>query len=160
MSDQIYVYETFIAAAPERVWEALTTAEFTRQYWHSTRVQSDWKEGDSIVFLVDGEDGDEVGCEGKILKADRPSLLSYTWSFPRNIEVKDETPSRVTFALEEVCGHTKLTVTHDQFPEGSKMYGLVSSGWPHVIAGLKTLLETGKAVDFTAQMSAAGVPNA
>ncbi len=152
MSELSYVYETFIAASPERVWEGLTTAEFTKQYWHSTRVQSDWHEGGDIVFLVDGEDGEEVGCKGEILRADYPRELSYTWSFPRNPEVRDEAPSRVTFTLEELGGHTKLTVTHDQFPDGSKMYEMVSGGWAHVIAGLKTLLETGKAVDFTAHM--------
>ena len=152
MSELSHVYETFIAASPERVWEGLTTAEFTKQYWHSTRVQSDWHEGGDIVFLVDGEDGEEVGCKGEILRADYPRELSYTWSFPRNPEVRDEAPSRVTFTLEELGGHTKLTVTHDHFPDGSKMYEMVSGGWAHVIAGLKTLLETGKAVDFTAHM--------
>ena len=128
MSELSYVYETFIAASPERVWEGLTTAEFTEKYWHSTRVKSDWREGGNIVFLVDGKNGEEVGCAGEILRADHPRELSYTWSFPRNPEVRDEAPSRVTFTLEEVGGHTKLTVIHDQFPEGSKMYEMVFGG--------------------------------
>lgn len=149
MNQPEYVYETVIAASREAVWKGLTTAEFTRQYWHSTRVQCDWRVGSKIVFLVDGEEGDEIGCEGQILKADHPAELSYTWQFPRDPETRAESPSRVTFVLEELGEHTKLTVIHDRFEEGSKMLGIVSSGWPLVIAGLKTLLETGKAVDFS-----------
>ena len=144
-----YNYVCVIAASPERVWEALTTAEFTRQYWHSTRVQCDWQVGSPIEFLVDAEEGDAVGCRGKILVADHPRELSYTWSFPRNPAVADEAPSRVTFLLEALGDHTRLIVTHDQFPQGSVMYDYVCDGWPLVIAGLKTLLETGKAVDFS-----------
>ena len=149
MSQPDYVYETVIAASREAVWKGLTTAEFTRQYWHSTRVQSDWKVGSTVEFLVDGENGDEIGCEGVILKADYPAELSYTWQFPRMPETRDEEPSRVTFLLEQLGEHTKLTVVHDRFAAGSKMREMVSSGWPLVIAGLKTLLETGKGVDFS-----------
>lgn len=149
MNQADFVYVTLIAASPARVWEALTTAEFTRQYWHSTRVQSDWQEGGDIVFMVDGDDGERVGCEGKLLKVDFPTELSYTWSFPGNSELADEEPSRVSFQLEPVGEHTKLTVVHDQFPAQSKMLGLVSGGWPYVLAGLKTLLETDAAIDFS-----------
>jgi uncharacterized protein YndB with AHSA1/START domain len=146
MSNADYVYVTLIAAPRERVWEALTSAEFTRQYWHATRVQSSFRAGDPIEFLVDGENGDEVGCEGRILEAEHLSRLSFTWRFPRNPDVRDEAPSRVTFTLEAVGPHTRLTVVHDQFPEGSRMRDMVAGGWPEVLAGLKTLLETGRPV--------------
>lgn len=149
MTPPDFVYVTLIDAPPEKVWEALTTAEFTRQYWHSTRVQSDWQEGGQVLFMVDGDDGERVGCEGTLLKIDRPRELSYTWRFPGNPEVADEAPSRVTFTLEAEGTATKLVVVHDQFPEGSKMQEMVSGGWPYVLAGLKTLLETGRAVDFS-----------
>ena len=155
MSDSDYVYVTLIAAPPERVWEALTTAEFTQQYWHATRVQSSFAVGENIEFRVDGESGDEVGCEGTILEANHPQRLSYTWHFPRNPEVRDESPSRVTFTLEPVGQHTRLTVVHDQFPENSRVRPMISAGWPAVLAGLKTLLETGAAVDFSMTDSAA-----
>ena len=149
MNTPDYQYVTVIAASPEQVWEGLTTAEFTRQYWHSSRVSSDWNRGSEIVFLVDGDNGDEVGCRGEILVAERPRELSYTWSFPRNPAVADETPSRVTFLLASLGDHTQLTITHDKFPDHSLMYDYVKDGWPLVIAGLKTLLETGRAVDFS-----------
>ncbi len=149
MSNCDYVYEIVIGAAPERVWEALTSAEFTQQYWNQTRVRSDFEPGGRIEFLV-GEN-DDVGCEGEILTVEAPRQLAYTWRFPRNPETRDEAPSRVTFLLEPVGAGaaTRLRIVHDQFPEGSRMPGLVGPGWPLVFAGLKTLLETGNALDFS-----------
>ena len=150
MNPADFVYVTLIAAPPWKVWQALTSPEFTELYWHSTRVRSDWQEGGRIVFMVDSEDGERIGCEGTLLSVEEPSTLSYTWRFPGNPEVADEAPSRVTFTLEPEGDCTRLTVVHDQFPEDSKMQGLVSGGWPYVLAGLKTLLETGQAIVFSA----------
>ncbi len=146
MNKPEYVYVAVIAKPPEDVWNALTLPEFTRQYWHRTDVQSDFSVGSPIRFLT--ESGG-VGAEGEILVASRPSELAYTWQFPNNPETKDESPSRVTFKLEPIATGTKLTVIHDRFPTNSRMLELVRPGWPLVIGGLKTLLETGRAVDFT-----------
>lgn len=142
------VYVIVIAKSPEEVWEGLTSPEFTKQYWHRTEVQSDFKVGSPIRFLL--ESG-QVACEGEILSARHPSELAYTWQFPMNPETKDEAPSRVTFKLEQVGAGTKLTMIHDRFPDGSKMLGMVREGWPLVLSGLKTLLESGRAVDFTTE---------
>ena len=150
MNPNEFVYVTVIATSPEKVWQAITSPEFTELYWHSTRVQSDWQEGSDIIFTVTDGNGERVGCQGKLLVIDRPRQLSYTWSFPGNPDVADEQPSRVTFSLEPLGAHTRLTVVHDQFPRDSKMQGMVTEGWPHVLAGLKTLLETGHAIDFSA----------
>ena len=147
MTNPEFVYMTVIAAPPERVWQGLTTAEFTEQYWHRTRIQSDFTPGATIEFLnADGS----IGVAGEILTADRPDELSYTWRFLRNPDAADDPPSRVTFRLERIAAGTRLTVTHDKLGEGSATATMVTFGWPHVIAGLKTLLETGSAVDFTA----------
>ncbi len=147
MSDLEFVYVTMIAAPPEKVWQALTTAEFTQQYWHETRVESDWTAGSRVVFRT-GEDDVDV-CVGEVLRSKPYTELTYTWSFPNNPLVGDEPPSRVAFVLEAITGGTKLTVRHDRFPEGSKMYEMIAGGWPGVLAGLKTLIETGTAVDFS-----------
>jgi uncharacterized protein YndB with AHSA1/START domain len=147
MSKPEFVYMTVIAAPPERVWQGLTTAEFTRQYWHATRVRSDFTPGSTIEFL---NPDDSVGVAGEILSADRPQELSYTWRFLRNPEAAGDPASRVTFRLEPIRAGTRLTVIHDRLEEGSATAKMVTFGWPHVIAGLKTLLETGRAVDFTA----------
>ena len=150
MNPADFVYVTVIAAPPEKVWQALTTAEFTLQYWHATKVDSRWEVGGEVLFMVADGDDERVGCRGQVLAVDPPRHLSYTWSFPGNPEVADEEPSRVSFTLEPLDGHTRLTVVHDSFPEGSKMQGMVTAGWPHVLSGLKTLLETGRAIDFSA----------
>ena len=143
MTDTDYQYMTIIAAPPERVWEGLTTAEFTRQYWHGTDIRSSFTEGAPLEFIV--EDG-SAGVTGRILKADRPRELVYTWSFASQ---PDEPESRVSFRLERLDVGTRLTVTHDKLVAGSKSAEMIAVGWPHVICGLKTLLETGKAIDFS-----------
>lgn len=146
MSKPDYAYVAIIAAPPEKVWEGLTSPQFTEQYWHSTRIESSFDVGAPVEFLQDGE----VACRGEILAADRPNELSYTWSFCRNPETRDEPHSRVTFRLKAIAKGTELTVLHDRFEHGSKTLVMITEGWPYVIAGLKTLLESGTAVDFTA----------
>lgn len=148
MTKPDYVYVVVIAKSPEEVWKGLTSPEFTRQYWHKTEVNSNFEVGSPIEFVT--EEG-HVGCEGEILSVDYPAELSFTWQFPRNPETSKEPASRVTFRLEPIPGGTKLSVIHDQFPEASKMYELIEPGWPLVICGLKTLLESGSAVDFSAE---------
>lgn len=145
------VFVQIIAADRAAVWQALTSPEFTRQYWHGTRVRSDFSVGSVVEFLVEG---DEVGCRGEVLASDPPQTLAYTWQFPRNPLVRDEAPSRVAFHLEALSSPageaaTRLTVVHDGFPAGSRMPELVRPGWPAVLAGLKTLLETGGTPDFS-----------
>jgi len=147
MSKPEFVYMTVIAAPPEEVWRGLTTAEFTRQYWHKTRVRSDYEPGGKIEFL---NEDDSVGVAGEILKADFPSELAYTWEFTGQDSIAlGDPPSRVTFKLERLNAGTRLIVVHDQLVEGTQTASMITFGWPHVIAGLKTLLETGQAVDFT-----------
>jgi uncharacterized protein YndB with AHSA1/START domain len=138
---------TVIAAPPEEVWKGLTTEEFTQQYWHNTRVRSDYKAGSKIEFL---NPDDSVGVAGEILSADYPKELAYTWEFTgKDSAAAGDPPSRVTFTLERLNAGTRLTVVHDQLVEDTQTASMIVFGWPHVIAGLKTLLETGKAVDFT-----------
>ena len=150
MNTTEFKYMTVIAASPEDVWQGLTTAEFTRQYWHGTDIRSDFKKGSKLEFLT--PDG-EVGVAGEVLEADFPTRLSYTWRFMRDAVTKTDPASRVTFELEALDVGTRLTVVHDELASGSKTAEMVSVGWPHVIAGLKTMLETGEAIDFTAAES-------
>lgn len=140
---------TLIAAPREKVWEALSTAEFTRRYRLSTRVASSWVQVSEVLFMIDGDNGNEVSCRGKILIADKPNELSCTWSFPNNPAVSREARSRVTFRLEPLEDHTRLSITHDRFPQDSVMYDSVKAGWPLALGGLKKLLETGRTVDFS-----------
>lgn len=142
-------YVTFINAPREKVWEALTNPEFTEKYWFKSRCTGDWKEGSDYTFTVEGEDGGtRVVLAGKIIKNDHPNELVYQFTCPGNEEVCDE-DTIVQYLLEESDGYTKLILRHFNFEEGSKLVNMISSGWPAIMASLKSLMETGKALDIS-----------
>ncbi len=140
MSRPQHVYVTYIAAAPEQVWQALTSAEFTRQYFHRTSVESDFRKGSPVVFR--NPDG-SVAIEGEVLTADEPHCLAFTWQVRYDPELESEHPSRVCFEIDHAEGVTRLTVIHDEFEEGSKVYERIREGWAPILCSLKSLLETG-----------------
>ena len=139
-----FVYVTYIRATPDKIFRALTTSEFTRQYWRHDMV-SDWKKGSSWTSIpVEGQSTDNVG--GKVLECDPPRRLAYSWS--RKSDAADPANvSRVVFDVEQFGDMTRLTVTHDQLAAGSYMDSRIRQGWPRVLASLKTLLETGDPLD-------------
>ena len=142
MSKPEFVYITYIGTTPEKLWEALTSSEFTRRYWFNTELRSDWKVGSAIALVMDGKTTDA----GEILEADRPRRLSYTFKHVSDEELKQEPASKVVFALEPHGKVVKLTLTHQGFVEGGKMLDGISKGWPAILASLKSLLESGTAV--------------
>jgi uncharacterized protein YndB with AHSA1/START domain len=144
MTKSTFVYVTYIAASAETVWTALLDGEFTRQYWGHDNV-SDWKAGSewehrrpdatrSVVLL------------GEVLEAARPNRLVLTWANPED-KANRARHSRVTFEIETVGDMVRLTVTHDELDKGSEMERNISRGWPRVLSSLKSLLETGKALN-------------
>ena len=143
MSTPEFMYETFIGATPEKIWEGLTSAAFTSQYFHGTRIRSDWTVGSPVVFM--GTE-DTAVVEGEVLVADRPTLLSYSWVSLYDEECAKEAPSRVTFEIEPMGGACRLRITHDRFQENSQTYERVRQGWSAIICSLKSLLETGQAL--------------
>ena len=142
MDKPTYVYVTYIQTTAEKLWKALTNPEFTQQYWFGIRFETDWRVGSN--FLAKNSDGTKH-LSGKILECDPPRRMSYTF-LPKQSQDAKEEPSRVVLTLEPVGEQVKLTVVHDQFPVGSKQLESVSNGWPMVLSGLKSLLETGKAL--------------
>jgi uncharacterized protein YndB with AHSA1/START domain len=142
MSKPEFVYITYIETTPEKLWEALTSSEFTRRYWFNTELRSDWKVGSAIALVMDGKTTDV----GEILEADRPRRLSYTFKHVSDEELKQEPASKVVFALEPHGKVVKLTLTHEGFVEGGKMLDGISRGWPAILASLKSLLESGTAL--------------
>ena len=118
MSAANHVYETFIRAPAEKIWEGLTTAAFPRRYWHATEVESDWTVGSRVLFRNAGDRNEVV--DGEVLAVDKPRLLSYTWHVLYDPEMRAERPSRVTFEIEEMGEACRLRVTHDDFEPGSK----------------------------------------
>ncbi|TCO61000.1 ArsR/SmtB family transcription factor [Actinocrispum wychmicini] len=161
MSTNAFVYTTYIRTTPEQLWRALTEPAFTRRYWGGVALESDWRVG-SPVRVQNSPDEEFADVDQKVLVADPYRTLSYTWhnyqpehapmfgwSAAELAERQRERRSTVTFELEPAGDTVKLTVTHDGFQEGSAMMEAVSGkldfsgGWPQILAGLKTLLETG-----------------
>jgi uncharacterized protein YndB with AHSA1/START domain len=148
MSSQTFHYVNYIKTTPDELWEALTDPEFTRCYWMDNSAASEWQTGSPVTFT---NPAGTVVLIGTVLAAERPRLLSYSWSMQMDEQLRSEKPSRVTFLLEiyepnpEVV---RLTVTHDEFPENSLAFSSISTGWPMVLSGLKTLLETQRTIHF------------
>jgi uncharacterized protein YndB with AHSA1/START domain len=103
MSKPATVYVTYIASTRQKLWQALTDAEFTRQYWFG-RVVSDWQVGSKVEYH--GANGN-VGWEGRVLESDEPNLLSYTFHMLIDEAHRSEQPSRVTFLLGGSAGRRK-----------------------------------------------------
>lgn len=139
MNHDKHVCTIYIKAEPERIWEALTTAEFTRQYFHATDIQSDWKPGSTVTYL--NQDG-STAVTGKVLTANPPLELSISWQVHYNEVAKKEPASKVTFLLEQVEDATKLVLTHEDFPDNSVVFPEITKGWIAILSNLKTLLET------------------
>jgi uncharacterized protein YndB with AHSA1/START domain/DNA-binding transcriptional ArsR family regulator len=133
-----YVYVTYIQATAEQVWQALTDADLTARYWGHANV-SDWQVGSPWEHRrVDGSDA--VDVVGTVLEADPPTRLTVT--FEDSDEERPNGPSMVTFVVEPLDAIVRLTVTHENLPNVEMLNG-ISSGWPAVLANLKSLLETG-----------------
>lgn len=138
-----YIYETFIRTTPEKLWEGLTSAAFTRLYFHNTEISSDWEVGSPVVF--NRANGGGTAVEGKILAADKPKLLSYTWRALYDEDMAAESYSRVTFKIEAMQDVCRLRIVHGDFDAGSKTFAQISNqGWSAIICSLKSLLETGE----------------
>ena len=147
MSKPDFVYVTFIRTTPERLWSALPTPEFIRQYWFGMHCESDWKPGSpwKLVF-ADGRLADA----GEIVEADPPQRLVIKWRNEWNAEMRAEGYSLCTFQIESVLDASpqavKLSITHAIERPESKFIEAVSGGWPRIISNLKSLLETGSVV--------------
>ncbi|MBV8448781.1 MAG: SRPBCC family protein [Hyphomicrobiales bacterium] len=143
MAKSIFVYVTYIRTTPEKLWAALTDAEFTRQYWFGMRCESQWTAG-SPWKLVSREG--QVFDAGEIIEAMAPRRLVIRWQNQFKPELKAEGWSRCMMELEPVGTAVKLSITHTIEREPSKLIEAVSGGWPKVISNLKSLLEMGSTV--------------
>jgi uncharacterized protein YndB with AHSA1/START domain len=138
-----FVYVTYIRTTPERLWLALTSPEFARQYWRCARPEADWKLGGSWKLIF--PDG-RVADSGEIVAFEPSKRLSIRWRNEFKPEFTAEGWSLCTMEIEHAGKAVKLTVTHSIESEGSKFIGAVSDGWPQILSNLKSLLETGSVV--------------
>ena len=144
-----FVYVTFIRTTPERLWSALTSPEFTKQYWFGVHHDTDWKVGSSWQMVF--PDG-RIADTGEIVESDPPRRLVLKWRNEFRPELKAEGYSRCVIEIEPEDGAVKLTITHSIDRDGSLLIGAVSGGWPRILANLKSLLETGEVL-FTKKVS-------
>jgi uncharacterized protein YndB with AHSA1/START domain len=141
-----FVYVTYIRCTPEKVWAALTQPEFTRQYWGETYQESDWKAGSPWRLMI--PDG-RVGDEGEIIESDPPRRLVVSWLNAFMPELRAEGATRVTYELEAMGASVKLTLIQESAVPDSKVIDAMSQGWPHLLASMKSLLETGEPLTET-----------
>jgi uncharacterized protein YndB with AHSA1/START domain len=136
------VFEIYIKATPERLWQAITDSEMRRQYNFGVGVKSDWTPGSRYEMSHPAAPA-PLG-EGENLEVDPPRRLVQSFTALWSDDVKSEGTSRVTWEIEQVGDSCRLTVTHDQLREDAndELYG----GWPQILSGLKTLLETGESL--------------
>jgi uncharacterized protein YndB with AHSA1/START domain len=134
------IYEIYIRTTPERLWQAITDPEIRGKYNFGARATSDWTPGSRFEF---GHPAlPSLLGEGEVLESDPPRKLVHTMTALWSDEVKSEGPSRVTWEIEQVEDSCRLIVTHDELREGAneQIYG----GWPMILSGLKTWLESGE----------------
>ena len=141
-----FVYVTFIRTTPEKLWDALTKPEFTRQYWFGTSLNSTWNGGAS--WQLNTADG-RITDSGKVLEIDKPRRLVLSWKHELMADMRDEENARAIFELEPQGDVVKLTITHESDKKDSKLIKGVSGGWPIILASLKSLLETGESIERT-----------
>jgi uncharacterized protein YndB with AHSA1/START domain len=144
MANTKFVYVTYIAATPEKVWDALTNGDLTEQYFFGSRIESNWEEGAKVTYSRNGK----VTEQGTILKYDPVHELSYTWTGIGD-DTPRESPTVATFKLQHMDSTVKLTVIHENLVktdvvEKEGTFEGANNGWPAILSNLKTFLETGK----------------
>ncbi len=132
------VFEIFIKTTPERLWEAITDPELRRKYNFGASASSDWTSGSRYQLAA----GDMQLAEGENLEVDPPRRIVQSFTAVWSEEVRAEGISRVTWEIEQVEDSCRLTVTHDRLRENA--HGELYGGWPMILSGLKTLLESGE----------------
>jgi uncharacterized protein YndB with AHSA1/START domain len=143
MPRSTFVYVSYIRTSPERLWSALTDAEFMKQYWFGVHGESQWTAGASWKNV---SPQGQILDAGEILEADPPRRLVIRWQNQFKPELKAEGASVCTLEIEQSGTAVKLSITHTIERDSSKFIEAVSGGWPKVISNLKSLLETGSAV--------------
>jgi uncharacterized protein YndB with AHSA1/START domain len=136
------VYVTYIAATPEKVWAALTGAEFTRQYFFGRSVELEQRVGGSFILrMPDGR----IDVQGRVVECDPPRKLSVTWRVEWIEDMRKLPECLVTYEIEALDGAVRLTMTEaHQWDVPDAILAGGRLGWPAILSSLKSLLETGK----------------
>ncbi len=146
MNDSRFVYVTYIRTTPEKLWKALIDPEFTRRFWNETWQDCEWKPGATWRLMI--PDG-RVADAGEVVEIEPQRRLALRWRNEFMPELREEGYSRMTYEIEKKGESVKLTVIHEMERGGSKLIDAVSGGWPMILSSLKSLLETGQALEET-----------
>lgn len=141
MDKPVHIYKAYIRASVEEVWDAMVNPDKTVQYFYGTRVESSWEVGTPIkYFYPDGE----AASDGEIISIDAPKRLEISFQALWDEELVKEGPAREVWSLTDVNGMVELTVELYDVAEDSKTLAEFSNGFPYIISGLKSLVETGE----------------
>ena len=134
------VFEIYIKTTPEKLWAAITEPAQRQKYSFGVGIETDWREGAAYKAVHPG--AQFTVSEGENVVVDPPNRLVQTFTALWSDEVKAAGVSRVTWEIEQIQDSCRLTVSHAELPDGAnpELYG----GWPMILSGLKTLLETGE----------------
>jgi len=140
------VYVTYIKTTPARLWQALTSGEDTKRYFFGFRIESEWRVGAHWEFYSD----EGVHDEGEVLECDPPRRLKISWRVVALEDARDLSPAFITYEIEPAGKAVKLTMTqHQPTPIQRKYAEGGAQGWPMILSSLKSLLETGHALDIS-----------
>jgi uncharacterized protein YndB with AHSA1/START domain len=159
---ETFVYATFIRTTPEKLWEALTSGDFSEKYWMGFRVEVEQKVGGRIRILPSKGMEGRSDHGGDVLACEKYKKLTYTWmKDAHEKDAKRDGLSRVTYELTPIGDRVKLRLIHENLiPEDiatdPNTFQGINNGWPMVISSLKSLLETGEAMAFALPKGAKG----
>lgn len=143
MDKPVHVYKSYIRAEAAEVWDAIINPDKTVQYFYGTSVESDWEVGSTMNYR--NPDG-TLASEGRIISIDPPKRLEFTFHALWDDELEAEGPVREVWELIEINGMVELKIELYDLSEDSKALEEFSNGFPYIVAGLKSLVETGQAL--------------
>ena len=144
MSDTItHKYQIFIQTTPDKLWEALTSAEISPSYYFNTAVQSEWKQGSPYTYEGDGF----TMIKGEVLEIDPPQRLVQTFNPLWGEDVKALAQSKVTWLIEPDGEASKLTLIHEELEDKPAAEG-ITEGWARILSSMKSMLETGNPLHY------------
>jgi uncharacterized protein YndB with AHSA1/START domain len=138
-----FIYVTYIASSPEKLWDALINPAMTTKYWQHVNL-SDWKPGSKWEHRS-ADDEHALHLTGNVIEFVPAKKLVLSWVFPANY-TNENMHSQVTLDIEPYKNVVRLIITHDKLEHDSDMFEGIIKGWPIVISSLKSLLETGQAL--------------
>jgi uncharacterized protein YndB with AHSA1/START domain/DNA-binding transcriptional ArsR family regulator len=146
MSAPIHVYQIYIRATPERIWQGLTDSDLVRQYYFGSVIDSEFKAGGPITYKQ--PDTGRTDITGDVIEADPPRKLVHSFKVAWDPDI-DDPPTRVTWEITPMGDTCLVSVTHDGFTDENATFASTRDGWPMILSGLKTLLETGERLTIT-----------